>query len=245
MAASELPDALDEWLQQRADELGIPPSELLAELVGAYRVAIEDDDVDAAVLADAMGLDDRIDAQQKSLRRDVERKLADLEKRNKEAIEDVRKRVLQLKRTTESKADVDHTHEELDASIEELGEAVADLETTVEDHEDTIETLDADLDDVQGKLTQVARAVVKLRSEVADGAAADDDLETIRNKAASLDASRATCEGCGEGVEISLLEKPACPHCGADLGDLREASGFFGTPRLTGGTGSEDETEDV
>lgn len=241
---SDLPDSLDEWLQGRAEATGASKRELLADLVSAYRVAVEGDEVAAEALADAMGMDERNDR----LRRSLDERLDALEQRNEEALDDVRRRVVQLKEATKGKADADHTHpqlerlDELADTVESLQAAFDDLESTVEDHDDRLGTVVAELEDSREKLTQVASAVVKLRSAAPETDTGDGDpLLDIKREAARKDVERANCGACDEEVAVALLGEAACPHCGTEYAGIREASGFLKKPRLTGpGTDGEE-----
>src|SRR6056297_1470057 len=150
----ELPPELDEWLDERARELGEPREELVTQLLAAYRTTtterhggdlataldvegrVEDamqDELDAAVAA---AVDDVLTERVDSTVRDrlpditdavesrVEGRLDDVEDEFTEKITDVRERVVQLKRELDGKAPADH---EAFETVEELDEGVAEL----------------------------------------------------------------------------------------------------------------------
>ncbi|WP_276260924.1 hypothetical protein [Haloglomus litoreum] len=254
----EVPAALDEWLTERAAALDVERSELVRQLIGGYQVAAEtaDDesvaaletaieehsvDIDAVVEAaieeaDTGGTVDEEAIVGRVLDR-LEDRLATLESEREEQLDDIRRRVVQLKEATGSKASVDHTHPELERldevvdEVDRLREQVADLDAV-----DRQEALASELEDVQGKLTQLARVVVELRD--ADGGADTERerLAHIRRTAAREGFEEAACGACGETLRVGLLPDPACPHCESPFGDIVDGSGslFGSTPRLVG-----------
>lgn len=239
-AAPELPESLADWLGERAETVGVSEGELLTELVAAYRVAVEDDGVNADALADAIDINRRVDERQAALRSEMDDRLTALAERQQSALEDVRKRVVQLKQATKTKADADHGHEELDrvsevtGAIEELESAIAELESAVAEHDDDLVTINEELGDLRDKLTQVARAVVDLRSRDELGESTVDPLLNLKRHAARADIDHATCAACDMEVDLALLGEAACPHCGAPFESLHEASGLLEQPQLTG-----------
>jgi len=219
-----LPEELDAWIRQRADDLGVPREELLAQLVGSYRLAVESD-VDATPGTDAAaaGLDDRIDA---------------LEAEVDEKIDEIRKRVVQLKDEIDRAGDADHDHEafervealageieRLDGETERLDAAVASLREADEDHAAAV----ADLDE---KLTTVASAVVNLREADGNGSAGAAEprraaLAELKRRAGEIGVDTADCDACGNEVNLALLTEPACPHCETELRDVTASSGLL------------------
>lgn len=168
-----LPEDLDAWLDARADELGLEREALLERLLAAYRLAVtaeENGTVDLQAPSDA-----------------VERRLDRLERDYQSGLDDVRKRVLQLKRATEGLADADHDHEELDA-LADLDARVSALADRVEQLSERTQGLDAptgddavtreEFEDTREKLSRVARAVVALRRQADRTADAESDGES-------------------------------------------------------------------
>ena len=163
-------------------------------------------------------------------------------------LEDVRERVVQVKREADAKAAADHSHEEL-ARVDALGERVHDLEESLGDLEANLADLedavaafeaerdeaDADLEATVTELQERLKTVAWVVSDLREAYESDGDsatLERLKQSAAAADASRAVCERCGEGVEIGLLTEPTCPHCEATVTEVEPGGRFFGKPRL-------------
>lgn len=247
----QLPPELGEWLHDQASEQGVPPEALLEQLLSAYRTvsaANEDEAYDlSSLLADRRGeLDERLETQREEY--------TDL-------IQDVRERVIQVKHETDEKAPADHTHEDLVARLDELAETVEqvegveadldDLETAVADvsaeldagfdnYETILRYLSDTTDDLDTKLTKLARLTVDLREEILRLAAAEarrSGVDTLRLAANREGIERAKCEECSSTVRIALLTEPACPHCAATFTDVQASDSFgpFGSNRLLTG----------
>jgi DNA repair exonuclease SbcCD ATPase subunit len=262
-----IPADLESWLDQQADELGTDREAVLVQLLASYRAADElDDDVaisqqeaiDAAVqtavsdrlpeVADAV--EQRIQAPEME---GFEDRLDELEAHFIDKLDDVRQRVIQVKKEADSKADAEHTHEELTERVDALESAVDHLDT-LERRLDDVGELEAEidgvesrltelqgrldernddserLDDVQEKLQTVAWVVRDLREERAEASAT---VDAIKRAAAEHDLSRARCENCGEGVQVGLLTEPSCPHCDAALDGIEPSSRMFGLGSAT------------
>lgn len=275
----DLPADLREWLDERADALGVDRAELVTQVVASYHAAatldgeldaaglleLEADDfvdVEAAVseaveerIAEAFSerVDERIaervdEAVDERLAAAVESRfdevaearrtaLEDLDAEFQAKIEDVRSRVVQVKRETDGKAPADHDHAALDAigpleaRVEELAEDLGDLREEVTDRLAEREAADDDvterLDDLDGKLTRVAWVVSDLREETTGRGANERALDGIKRAAAQEGVSRAACERCGETVHVGLLTEPECPHCNAAVSDVRPTGGIL------------------
>lgn len=254
----DLPAALDEWLTERADELGVDESELLVQLLGSYRVAADAEADAAEELADTLtegdaaiestvqeAVDEAVAMaapDEDAIARRVENRLAsqldEMEAEFDENLEDVRRRVVQVKQEIDAKAAGDHDHDEF-RRIDELAAAVEELRETVDESEseatDTAE-LAARMDDTRSKLIQLARIVVRLRDESNEEPADDGTLTEIKRIAAREGYEKAVCGACDETVHVGLLPDAECPHCRSPFGDLMEVSGgLFGSkPRLVG-----------
>ncbi|MFB6188618.1 MAG: hypothetical protein ABEI57_01930 [Halapricum sp.] len=275
-----VPADLESWLDQRASDLGVDRETVLGQLLASYRaadeldgeVAISDPDaLDAAVesavgdrlpeVADAVeqriqvpyvdALDERVDA--------LEDSLEELQADYQSKLDDVRERVIQVKREVDAKADSDHTHDALedrldshesslsrldergDGRIDELAteldgveSQIADLRGRLDERDDgRVADVEDRLDDVQEKLQTVAWVVRDLRD--AQSPTGGATVEAIKRSAAEHDVTRARCENCGDGVEIGLLTEPSCPHCDAALDGLEPSGRLFGlgSPKLT------------
>ncbi|PSP84132.1 hypothetical protein BRC96_06405 [Halobacteriales archaeon QS_6_64_34] len=154
VVAVELSPELDEWLDERARELGESREELVTQLLAAYRTTTtERDDGDLAAALDVEGrveeamqdeldtsvaaaVDDALAERVDSTVRDrlpditdavesrVEGRLDDVEDGFQEKLTDVRQRVVQLKRELDGKAPADH---EAFETVAELDDSVAAL----------------------------------------------------------------------------------------------------------------------
>ncbi|MFC6794739.1 hypothetical protein ACFQFH_10850 [Halobaculum halobium] len=118
----ELPDVLHEWIEARAEETGRSREEVLARAVTVARLIDDHDEAlgDAAPLDGAAGtstgeLPERI--------ADLTARVDDLDAELDEKIDDVRSRVIQVKREADAKAEADHDHPKL----REATESVDDL----------------------------------------------------------------------------------------------------------------------
>jgi chromosome segregation ATPase len=195
----------------------------------------------------------------------LEGRVDDLEADYREKLQDVRERVIQVKRDTDRKAHAEHTHDDLDERIENTSAAVEGVDRRVQRHDDRLSEVETDVDaveselaaleerlddaDVEGtsegledareKLQTVAYVVRDLREQLQDHGA--ETVEKIKQQAASADITRAACENCGNGVEIGLLTQPSCPHCEATLDGVEKSKRMFGlgNPTLTVASGLE------
>jgi tetrahydromethanopterin S-methyltransferase subunit G len=243
MATGEgLPDDLREWVETRADERGVDPETVLSRAVlvhrEAERLAAADADAGPSALSARL---DRLDDLDDEVRRVTDR-LDALDDEVDDLIEDVRERVVQVKRETDAKAPADHDHPDLrervagaQDTVDQLdGQLTADLQE-VRDRLDDLDERTGDLVDRTKTLARVAvdvrDDVRSLRSTAADRAAADE----LRRTANRNGDTTATCEACGETVRLGLLSRPRCPHCDASVSGLDPSSGFFGSARLRAG----------
>jgi len=183
---------------------------------------------------------DRVSEETETLRTQLGDRIDSLENEYREALQDVRERVVQVKRDTDAKAPADHTHEQLDrvADLEAAVSALeADLETLREEYEETVtehgqrvDTLETQFDTVRDRLQTVAWAVSDLREAQESGGL--EVLDRIKRAAAKADIDRAKCGNCGDGVQLSLLTDPECPHCNATVTNVEPGGGWFASPKL-------------
>ncbi|MFB6301999.1 MAG: CopG family transcriptional regulator [Haloferacaceae archaeon] len=206
------------------------------------------------VEADEAGaLDDRV--------ADLADRVTALEDDLDEKIQDVRERVIQVKREADAKAPADHDHgalrdrvERTAAAVEELDARLDDLERRVdegfENFEEVLEYLTETSDELEGRAETLARATIGLRDRVADleaersARAVADDIRATANRNGD---STATCGACSRRVQLGLLSRAECPHCTAAFEDLDPSSGLFGSATLLVGPppALEGETGDV
>ena len=271
-----LPADLSEWVDRKAADLGVDRETVVVQLLASYRAIEElDGEVDAEgaltsddaieervrdVIAEripdiAAAVGDRIDDADGAA--DVEERLTTeldrMESEFTEKVQDVRERVIQVKREADARAPADHDHE----AIGDLGTAVSDLEERVDDLDEQLATqtdrLDATgddvdalaervdavegavdrLDDIEERVRTVAWVVSDLRDAQEAQTVGTEAIDRLKRTAAQLDVDRAVCENCSTAVEIALLSTPTCPHCEVALSDVEPASGIFGKPQLT------------
>jgi chromosome segregation ATPase len=222
--------SLEAWLDDLAEKRGIGRERLLTELVTA---AWEAEDEGPSV-------EDRVD-------RAVEERVGALESRTDDHLEEIRRRVVQLKRETDDKADAetaehlgtllerfDDRLSALESELSSVGDALDGVAERVEEvndrTEDGREPSDAfheRFDDIEEKLTRVARATVALRGAEAEA----ETLRSLKRAAARERVDRASCGECGERIDLVLLLEPNCPHCGEAVSALSVEGD--GDPRLT------------
>jgi uncharacterized protein YoxC len=259
-----LPADLREWLTEQAGRLDVDEETVVRQLLASYRTTEQlDGDLDVGDVLEggddaveelvrrtirdrlddiAAAVDDRRDvdagAVETELRGEIERVEGDFQSK----LDDVRQRVIQVKRETDGKAERDHDHEDLDRALDRLDDvedALADLGDVVDDVEGTqsesvrrLDDFDDRLDDVEEKLRTVAWVVSDLRDAHESQQGTTETVERLKRGAAQSDIERAKCENCGEGVTISLLTEPTCPHCDATVTEVEPAQGFFSKPKL-------------
>jgi DNA repair exonuclease SbcCD ATPase subunit len=237
--AEALPEALRDWVDRKAESLDADHEEVLARAVAAYRLVDENHDR----LSDARedDLNDRIST--------LADRVDDVEIDLEEMIEDVRTRVVQVKRETDGKAAADHEHADLSERLDDQGartEAVADrlddlderVDAGFENFEDVLEYLTDSTDGLESRTATLARAVVDVRSRLAELEAASAEREAAAELKAEANRHGTTAARCGEcasPVEIGLLSAPRCPHCGTSLGSFEPAQGFLGSATLVPG----------
>lgn len=173
-------------------------------------------------------------------------------------IEDVRKRVIQVKRETDEKAAASHDHDGLERAVEDLE---ADLEAVEETLERTESRLDggfenfeeilerlldrtADLERDVGIIGQALRSMRQTLDTVAEREQQRARADHFKQTAAVRGVRKAKCEACNSKIDIALLSEARCPTCGESFHTLDANPGFFGTsvletgerPALEGGT---------
>ncbi|MGB9932671.1 hypothetical protein [Haloarcula amylolytica] len=265
----ELSADLDEWLTEQAETLGVPREAVMEQLLAAYMTAADSDEgmddilqpsadeLDAVVAATVdeklngsveAATESAVSAHIPDIVDTVERQLAErfdaLEADFQTKIEDVRERVVQVKREADAKAPADHSHEEfdrIDALSQEIEEMKAELAALRDDVADSLETedervadigdqvsdIDDRLDDVEDKLTRVAWVVSDLRDDQGGRDQNQKAVDRLKRAAAQENISTARCSNCDEQVEIGLLTDPQCPHCNTTVSDVRPEGGII------------------
>jgi len=234
-----LPPELRDWVEQKAAERDTDPETILARAVTLYRTLdSETDDPHASRL-------DAVDAELTSLTDRVSTVEDDFD----DKIDDVRDRVVQVKREADSKAPRDHDHPDLQERVDAAGRTAANAEAGVdelanrvergfENYEEILEYLTDTADDADDKADALASAIVDVRAELQRVSAAEhdrqavDDLQTEANRHGERTAS---CGDCGANVDVGLLSRPRCPHCEATFVEFDPGSGFFSSATLRTG----------
>lgn len=238
-----LGDDLDEWLDARADELGTDRERLLGRLVAGHRLALAEQET-----GEFDGLPTAV--------ADLEARVSAVEADLDEKIDDVRERVIQIKRETNAKAPADHDHPELADRLDALAAEVdtlgseyddlrsdherlrEDLDAGFENYELILDDLDADTADLAAKADTLARVALGLRDRIGalEGeSAVRTAVAALQHEANRAGVSSAQCDDCGSSVHVGLLGAPKCPHCEATFDGVESARGFFGSARLTTG----------
>jgi DNA repair exonuclease SbcCD ATPase subunit len=183
---------------------------------------------------------DQISEATNSVQRNLDDRISGIEDDYKQKLEDVRERVIQVKKEADKKAPVDHTHDEFDQlpplndqveTIEaDLAQLTDEYEATIPMHGEKIDEFDERLDQIEDRLQTVAWVVSDIRDTIESGGL--EAVERIKRAAAKADIERANCENCGESVAISLMTDPECPHCDAAVTNIEPSGGWFGKPKL-------------
>lgn len=224
-----VPDAVLEWLSSVAAERGVSETELLRSLLSGAEAPAEDGDGGG-------GIDDE----------ELER----VEREFRELVEDVRERIVQVKRETDEKAPADHTHHDLRSTLEQVGREVGTLEREVdrlddrlatgfENYEEILTYLTEATDELDRKLGRLASVLIDLREQVGDAARNEvrrTALQHLTDTANRHGIEKAKCEDCGEAVRLGMLIEPRCPHCDSSFSALEPKGGFFRSSVLHTGT---------
>lgn len=186
---------------------------------------------------------------------EVEAALEGLQDELDEKVDDVRDRVIQVKRETDAKAAADHDHaaleervDRLDGQLDALGRDYVDVDAAVDDVEERLDVLEGRMeagfsnfeevleylldaaDDADAKRDTLARAVLDLRRRVdrlASSATRRDAADRLRASAHEHGVTSADCESCGRTVHLAMLTAPECPHCAAGFTEVEPRTGFF------------------
>ena len=226
-----LPADVDDWVAETAERRDESREDVCRRVIrAAHAVATETgDESEPAALADVEDLEDRLDDQREEF---------------VELLEDVRSRVIQVKRETDAKAPAEHDHTEYaaDDDLAALRDDLEDLEGTVdagfENFEEVLDYLFDRTDDLEERSTVLAKAVVDLRDRWDDFAERERrraEAERLQLAANRLGIRTAACEDCGESVDIALLTAPECPRCASPFADVAERTSFFGSHTLETG----------
>lgn len=224
-----LPADVEDWLAEEATRRGETRDDICRRLVTAAQTVATDGDLELADRDELVELRTQLEAQREEF---------------DDLLDDIRSRVVQVKRETDEKVSAEHDHPEYptEDDLESIREELAALEDTVESGFENFETVLEELFEETGELaeqsTLLARAVVDLRDQRAELAeqrrsrAAADDLKLAANR---LGIRTAACADCGSSVDIALLTAPECPHCASGVIDVEKKPSLFGSNRLLTG----------
>jgi len=271
-----LPPDLEEWLDEQATEMDRSREDVVRELVAAYRSLTESDasddvltETDLEGVVDEDELDPYVDREEFDAELDayLEREELDdelgayvesgalesaLDEHREEfadLLDDVRKRVVQVKREADAKAPADHGHDDVEERVDAVESDVTSLSETVDEvesdldagfgnFEDVLEYLTERTDDLGEKTGTLARVLVDLRSEVQRLSATEArraEAEALQLAANREGVRTATCGECESPVDVSLLSAPECPHCASTFNDVEKRSGLFSSNQLVTG----------
>lgn len=230
-----LEDRVDEILDSRIDEM---LDRKLAEQNDSKLTEQLDSQIEAAVKD---RLTEQVTEATNSVQRQLSQRIDTVESEFDDKIQDIRQRVIQVKKEADGKAPAEHTHAELDridslsTELDELESELTTLreqvETELPSHEERLDGADDRIEQMQDRLQTVAWVLSDLRS-AQESKAGLEAVERIKRAAAKADIERAKCENCGDGVTISLLTDPNCPHCDATVTNIEPAGGWFSKPKL-------------
>ena len=236
-----LPADVRDWLEDEADRRDVPREQFCRQLLTAVRTVEADDSLAPLEPTSETETVGHWGAAERESLRDA---IADQREEFIDHVEDVRRRVVELKRELDRKAPADHGHEayastaavtDLEADVEALEDSV---DAGFENFESILEHLLETAEELERRSTTLATAVIDLRDR-RDALAARERrrAETDRLKLAAnrLGIQNARCESCSTAVTVALLTEPACPHCDATYADVAEKASFFGSHTLETG----------
>lgn len=243
-------DEANALLADLAEERDLSERELLTRLLAGDGV-----DAPVATSEEVADLSERVG--------DLETSVSDLDDALDAKIQDVRERVVQVKRETDGKAPRDHDHPEFAEGLQRIGENLdalgrdfvdltADqdrIEENVDDvddrvdrgfsnFEEVLEYLIDVTDDLNRKMDTLATSVVAIGERVARLEASEtrrDGVDRLRRSAQIHGVAEAKCGDCGASVDLRLLTEPDCPHCEASFAGLEPSRSFFGSSVLQTG----------
>ena len=232
-----LPAEVGDWLTEQAKKHGESEEDVVRRLlVAAHSVTQDGQFADPVDQEDVEELHGHLQAQREEF---------------VELVEDVRSRVIQVKREADAKAPADHDHDEYvtDGDLEDIRselsatrEGVDALEATVdagfENFEEILDHLITESEELEERSAILAREIVDLREKrriVAERERRRAEVERLKLAANRLGIRKATCEECGSSVDVALLTEPACPDCASAFADVQKKSSIFGSHKLVTG----------
>ncbi|QZA88765.1 hypothetical protein K0C01_00925 [Salinarchaeum sp. IM2453] len=223
-----IPDELKEWIDREASQRGLESDEFIRQLVAAYHESIEHEDIE---LVGQKELDQRIETTQGEFN---------------ELIEDVRSRVIQVKKETDKKAPKDHNHPEIEEQLSEARESVESLAATISEQQEEIDQLQSKLDqgfenyedileylrdtttEIEERVDTLGKALLDTRKQLQNVIGQHQRQEAtaaLKDQANEHGIAVADCEECGSAVRIGLLTEPKCPYCSSTFSEVGPPSG--------------------
>lgn len=265
--AAELPEDLREWVEHRAAETDRDPADVLTEAITAYQIfegkgeTLESNGAaDAAIaLPEESELDEHLESLEDRIAalESIDERVSAVESEVDEKIEDVRERVIQVKREADAKAPADHDHERLHRRLQRALRAAEEanamgkqlsrridrdsqrVDRGFENFEEILDYLTDTTDELEAKIDALARTVIELRESVGtlqETASAREAAAELKAEANREGVTVAKCEECTSSVQIGLLSTPHCPHCETIFREVDPSTELFGSSYLrTGG----------
>ncbi|WP_049925898.1 hypothetical protein [Halopiger goleimassiliensis] len=230
-----LPAEVDDWLAATAERRDEDRATTCRRLLSAVHEV-------------TTGADDPVDPERIV---DLERELEEQREEYTELIEDVRSRVIQVKRETDGRAPADHDHEayasdaDLEALAADLESIVADLERLedrleggFDNFEEVLDHLLDRTDALENRAAVLARTILDVRDRqetLLERERRRRRVEELQLAANQLGVRTAACEECGASVDVALLTAPECPACASPVADVAENTSWFGSHTLVTG----------
>jgi len=175
----------------------------------------------------------RLHGRVESIDTDDDAELQDRVDAVKRELETVTKRVAGLERTID---DVQADQQELDAWVDNEFDGIESLFRDLIGRSDTHA---ARMDDLDERLVALEDQLGETETDLQPALEAVADREAIadlRREALDAGANAAACARCGTTVDLSMLDEPACPDCGATFHGIDTDTPIwnpFASPTLT------------
>lgn len=137
-------------------------------------------------------------------------------------IEDVREKIIMLKKDIDNKADQKHEHTEyveeetLESEINRIESQIEKLSNKSIQNEDLNEEFSEKLDILASNLLSVRNRVGNLEAERRERMEKNRRMKKIIEDARKNGTTKPKCRNCGKSVRMDILREPECPHCSGD-----------------------------
>jgi chromosome segregation ATPase len=138
-------------------------------------------------------------------------------------IEDIREKIIILKKDIDSKADQEHEHSEyvgeetLESEISRIESQIEELSDKSIKNEDLNEEFSEKLDILASNLLSVRDRVGNLEAERRERMEKNRRIKKIMQDARKNATTKPKCRSCGKSVRMDILREPECPHCSGDI----------------------------